>query len=142
MFALTMLVRLGRITEQDVRSTFAAFQKLDKDNEGILTSKRAIRPVPRNVGNLLAPRQRRQLSNSSLSERSILSRQTNLSNPSLNEDSSLLHPLASMNKGGENYMSISKTGEETAADPTQRLQNRGMSFGSVWSEENWDDHPR
>jgi len=42
MFALAMLVRLGRITEQDVRSTFAAFKKLDRDNDGLLTSKEII----------------------------------------------------------------------------------------------------
>lgn len=42
MFALAMLVRLGRITEQDVRSTFAAFKRLDRDNDGLLTSKEII----------------------------------------------------------------------------------------------------
>ncbi len=42
MFALAMLVRLGRITEQDVRSTFAAFSRLDRDNDGLLTSKEII----------------------------------------------------------------------------------------------------
>lgn len=42
MFALAMLVRLGRITEQDVRSTYAAFRKLDKDGDGVLTSKEII----------------------------------------------------------------------------------------------------
>lgn len=38
-FALAMLVRLGRITEQDIRSTYAAFNRLDKDNDGLLTSR-------------------------------------------------------------------------------------------------------
>lgn len=42
MFALAMLVRLGRITEQDVKMTYAAFQQLDKDNDGVLTSKEII----------------------------------------------------------------------------------------------------
>ena len=42
MFALAMLVRLGRITEQDVRSTFTAFNRLDRDNDGLLTSKEII----------------------------------------------------------------------------------------------------
>jgi hypothetical protein len=42
MFSLAMLVRLGRITEQDVRSTFAAFRKLDRDNDGLLTSREII----------------------------------------------------------------------------------------------------
>lgn len=37
-FALAMLVRLGRITEQDIRSTYAAFNKLDKNNDGFLTN--------------------------------------------------------------------------------------------------------
>lgn len=42
MFALTMLIRLGRITEQDVRSTYAAFNKLDKDDNGLLTSQEVL----------------------------------------------------------------------------------------------------
>lgn len=42
MFSLGMLVRLGKITEQDVRSTFAAFRKLDRDNDGMLTSREII----------------------------------------------------------------------------------------------------
>jgi len=42
MFALAMLVRLGRVTEQDVRLTYAAFRQLDKDNDGMLTSKEII----------------------------------------------------------------------------------------------------
>ncbi len=42
MFALAMLVRLGRVSENDVRSTFAAFKKLDRDNDGLLTSKEVI----------------------------------------------------------------------------------------------------
>jgi len=42
MFALAMLVRLGRITEQDVKLTYEAFQKLDKDHDGVLTSKEII----------------------------------------------------------------------------------------------------
>jgi hypothetical protein len=33
---------LGKITEQDVRSTFAAFRRLDLDNDGRLTSKEII----------------------------------------------------------------------------------------------------
>lgn len=42
MFSLGMLIRLGKITEQDVRSTFAAFRKLDRDNDGLLTSREII----------------------------------------------------------------------------------------------------
>uniref|UniRef100_A0A7S4MTB1 Potassium channel domain-containing protein n=1 Tax=Odontella aurita TaxID=265563 RepID=A0A7S4MTB1_9STRA len=42
MFALAMLVRLGRITEQDVHATFAAFKRLDVDNDGKLNSKEII----------------------------------------------------------------------------------------------------
>ena len=38
-FALAMLVRLGRISEEDIRSTYAAFNRLDKDNDGLLSSK-------------------------------------------------------------------------------------------------------
>lgn len=65
MFALAMLVRLGRITEQDVRSTFAAFKRLDRDNDGLLTSREIIMSaverkkkeqtgaIPRDAGSLL-----------------------------------------------------------------------------------------
>jgi hypothetical protein len=42
MFALAMLVRLGKVTEQDIRQTFAAFQKLDVQNDGVLNSKSII----------------------------------------------------------------------------------------------------
>ena len=36
------LIRLGKITEQDVRATFGAFHKLDLDHDGRLTSKEII----------------------------------------------------------------------------------------------------
>ena len=39
MFALAMLVRLGRISERDVKATFGAFRRLDRDNDGKLSSK-------------------------------------------------------------------------------------------------------
>eukprot|EP00590_Aulacoseira_subarctica_P009268 CAMPEP_0172420832 /NCGR_PEP_ID=MMETSP1064-20121228/7171_1 /TAXON_ID=202472 /ORGANISM="Aulacoseira subarctica , Strain CCAP 1002/5" /LENGTH=399 /DNA_ID=CAMNT_0013160971 /DNA_START=192 /DNA_END=1391 /DNA_ORIENTATION=+ len=39
MFSLAMLVRLGRVTERDVKATFAAFRRLDRDNDGKLNSK-------------------------------------------------------------------------------------------------------
>ena len=42
MFALAMLVRLGKVTEQDIRQTFAAFRKLDVQNDGVLNSKSII----------------------------------------------------------------------------------------------------
>jgi hypothetical protein len=42
MFALAMLVRLGKVTERDVRHTFAAFRRLDVDREGVLNSKTII----------------------------------------------------------------------------------------------------
>lgn len=42
MFSLAMLVRLGKVTEQDIRETFAAFRRLDVNNEGILNSKSII----------------------------------------------------------------------------------------------------
>lgn len=38
MFALAMLVRLGKVTEHDVRMTFAAFRRLDLGNDGVLNS--------------------------------------------------------------------------------------------------------
>lgn len=39
MFSLAMLVRLGRVSERDVKATFAAFRRLDRDNDGKLNSK-------------------------------------------------------------------------------------------------------
>jgi hypothetical protein len=42
MFALAMLIRLGKVTEQDIKLTFAAFRRLDVSNEGVLNSKTII----------------------------------------------------------------------------------------------------
>lgn len=42
MFSLAMLVRLGRITENDVKATFAAFRRLDVGNYGTLNSRTII----------------------------------------------------------------------------------------------------
>jgi len=42
MFALAMLVRLGKVTEEDIRCTFSAFRKLDVNKDGILNSKSII----------------------------------------------------------------------------------------------------
>uniref|UniRef100_A0A7S1FRI7 EF-hand domain-containing protein n=1 Tax=Corethron hystrix TaxID=216773 RepID=A0A7S1FRI7_9STRA len=38
MFSLAMLVRLGRISEEDVHNTFKVFQRLDVDGNGVLDS--------------------------------------------------------------------------------------------------------
>jgi hypothetical protein len=42
MFSLAMLVRLGKVSEQDIRETFAAFRRLDVNDEGVLNSKSII----------------------------------------------------------------------------------------------------
>lgn len=130
MFALTMLVRLGRITEQDVRSTFAAFQKLDKNNEGVLTSKQI---------------HRRDGLQGSLDGGSLLPRQRQ-SNSSLSENSALQHPLTStMNKISDerlNYMSMMK--DDDGSSSRRLMRARGMSLESLLSnatEENWQDNP-
>ena len=34
MFSLAMLVRLGKVTEEDIRETFAVFRRLDVNDEG------------------------------------------------------------------------------------------------------------
>ncbi len=136
MFALTMLVRLGRITEQDIRSTFAAFQRLDKNNNGILTSRQILQKRG----------ERRPLSSMPQDDVGLLSRQRSV-NSALSESSGLLHPLATMNKTGDqrvnNYMSTAK--EEVEAPDSRRLtRSRGMSLESLWSnftDENWDDNP-
>lgn len=42
MFCLAMLVRLGKVAEEDIKHTFAAFRKLDVHNDGVLNSKSII----------------------------------------------------------------------------------------------------
>ena len=42
MFALAMLVRLGKVSEDDIKQTFAAFRRLDHNDEGVLNSKSII----------------------------------------------------------------------------------------------------
>jgi hypothetical protein len=42
MFSLAMLVRLGKVTEEDIKQTFAAFRKLDVHDEGVLNSRSII----------------------------------------------------------------------------------------------------
>ena len=42
MFSLAMLVRLGKVTEHDIRGTFSCFRHLDVNNEGVLNSKSII----------------------------------------------------------------------------------------------------
>lgn len=41
-FSLVMLIRLGKVTEQDIKLAFAAFRRLDVNNEGVLDSKSII----------------------------------------------------------------------------------------------------
>ena len=41
-FSLVMLIRLGKVTEEDIKLTFAAFRRLDVNNEGVLDSKSII----------------------------------------------------------------------------------------------------
>lgn len=61
MFSLAMLVRLGRITEEDVKATFAAFRRLDVGNYGKLNSRTIIegelmrRRSLRNLASLATP---------------------------------------------------------------------------------------
>lgn len=42
MFSLAMLVRLGKVSDRDIKQTFAAFQRLDLNDEGVLNSKSII----------------------------------------------------------------------------------------------------
>ena len=42
MFSLAMLVRLGKVTESDILDSFAAFRRLDVNDEGVLNSKSII----------------------------------------------------------------------------------------------------
>jgi hypothetical protein len=58
MFALAMLVRLGKVTEEDILQTFGAFNRLDVNGEGVLNSKSIIAGMihrsrsKSNVGNM------------------------------------------------------------------------------------------
>ena len=42
MFSLAMLVRMGKVSEEEIRQSFAAFRRLDVSNEGVLNSKSII----------------------------------------------------------------------------------------------------
>ena len=42
MFSLAMLVRMGKVSEEEIRQTFAAFRRLDVNDEGVLNSKSII----------------------------------------------------------------------------------------------------
>jgi len=42
MFSLAMLVRMGKVSEDEIRQTFAAFRQLDVNDEGVLNSKSII----------------------------------------------------------------------------------------------------
>jgi Ion channel len=42
MFSLAMLVRLGKVTEEDIKETFAAFRRLDVNDDGVLNSRSII----------------------------------------------------------------------------------------------------
>jgi len=134
MFALAMLVRLGRITEQDVRTTFAAFRRLDKDNDGVVTSRQAFisdiertrkgtRFMPRDVGNLM-PRSRSSLSD-------------------FTENSTLLHPLADRNN--RSYKTVESNDEKIAAPQNTSFRSRQLSAESMWSamteDPAWEDNP-
>jgi voltage-gated potassium channel Kch len=48
MFSLAMLVRLGKVSEDDIREAFAAFRRLDVNNEGVLNSKSIISGMIKN----------------------------------------------------------------------------------------------
>ena len=133
MFAIAMLVRLGRITEQDVRSTFAAFKRLDRDNDGLLTSKEIIMSAVerKRKEQLTSPRDAVGL----------------LPDPRLmmgTETTPLTGHLA--NSPLPNYMANANIGDEPKSGLGQR--NRGLSFesGSTFSaltyeegEEHWEN---
>jgi voltage-gated potassium channel len=42
MFSLAMLVRMGKVSEEEIRQAFAAFRRLDVNDEGVLNSKSII----------------------------------------------------------------------------------------------------
>jgi hypothetical protein len=54
-FALAMLVRLGKVTETDIKQTFAAFRRLDVDNDGYLSSKSIVAGMFQKRRSLMVP---------------------------------------------------------------------------------------
>jgi hypothetical protein len=54
-FALAMLVRLGKVTEADIKQTFAAFRRLDVDNDGYLSSKSIVAGILQKRRSLMVP---------------------------------------------------------------------------------------
>ena len=71
MFALAMLVRLGKVSEDDILETFDAFRRLDVNNDGVLNSRSII-------AGMIHKRRRDNMrhvasSNDMLKEKSVLS---------------------------------------------------------------------
>ncbi len=151
MFALAMLVRLGRITEQDVRSTFAAFKRLDRDNDGLLTSKEIIlsaverkkREQKLAIGkseNLLSSpggvmMQRNQQLNGDERRNDIrLDREKMplMSNHS-NGISYGVHPLSS--KTAQNYMSVENGGQSHEQADRPRVGSIGSAVSALTYDE-------
>ena len=136
MFALAMLVRLGRITEQDVRSTFAAFKRLDRDNDGLLTSKEIIMSAVERK-----KKEQRALSNDT---RSLLSKQRSPNGKGL-------LPFESIPLTGH-HLPVRPVHNSTGEEPGLASRDRGISFDSLYSaityneegggdhQQNWADH--
>ena len=57
MFSLAMLVRLGKVSEEDILQTFAAFRRLDVNNEGVLNSRSIIAAMYKKRKSVKKPRQ-------------------------------------------------------------------------------------
>lgn len=143
-FALAMLMRLGRISERDVQATFAAFRRLEKDGNDILTGKDLIvnelEQIKKEQGSPMS------ITKSTLWQQnetkipdtkpSIGLRQS--SAPPLystsSEHASLLHPLASqkstINSAHSSYSSITAT---TARLDDKGSRGRGFSIESALS---------
>ncbi len=114
MFALAMLVRLGRISEQDVKLTYIAFQRLDKDNDGVLTSREMIMSE--------AERKKRKQSEQQWRERHD---DSNYREPA--EYLSLLqHPLSSQNS--QSASAASSQTSDRGPPPRMGQRQRGLSF--------------
>eukprot|EP00558_Chaetoceros_sp_UNC1202_P002117 CAMPEP_0197258512 /NCGR_PEP_ID=MMETSP1429-20130617/82308_1 /TAXON_ID=49237 /ORGANISM="Chaetoceros sp., Strain UNC1202" /LENGTH=331 /DNA_ID=CAMNT_0042722637 /DNA_START=3 /DNA_END=998 /DNA_ORIENTATION=+ len=131
MFALAMLVRLGRITEQDVRSTFAAFKRLDRDNDGLLTSKEII----------MSAVERKEREQQAMSQESLLPKKSggdvryNTVQHIPSEQGPMM--MSSSFPGGhsQNYTSAQTNSRTNSKDhfESRLMRGRGLSFESAYS---------
>jgi len=123
MFALAMLIRLGKVTEHDIKSTFAAFRKLDVNNEGVLNSKSII-------GGLI--QKRRRVIHHNQHERSEQRRRTSVFQGAAGSwiyaGANPYHITRNANNGGDGSFVSSSQQNTTNSDDTPLLSMSEREF--------------